>query len=55
MPWIMEMSQIMILYLQRCKKTFVTEFSLIQTLIKDKPVIKYVIILDKYNRNGKDC
>ena len=28
------MNQIMILYLQRCLKTYVTEVSLIQTLIK---------------------
>ena len=34
--------------------TFVTEVSLIRTFIKEKPVIKYVILLGKYNRNGKE-
>ena len=34
--------------------TFVTEVSLIQTLFKERPVIKYVIVLGKDNRIGKD-
>ena len=33
---------------------FVTEFSLIQTLIEENPVIKYVIVLGKYNWNLKE-
>ena len=33
---------------------FVTEVSLIRTLIEEKPVIKYVIVLSKDNRNGRD-
>ena len=32
----------------------VTEVSLIWTLIEEKPVIKYVIILGKDNLNGKE-
>ena len=51
----MAMSQIVILYILIRKKTFVTEVSLIQTLIKEKPVIKYVILLGKDNRNRKKC
>ena len=35
--------------------TFVMEVSLIRTLIGEKQVIKYVILLRKDNRNGKEC
>ena len=34
-------------------ETFVTEVSLIRTLIEDNAVIKYGIVLGKENRNGK--
>ena len=34
---------------------FVTEVSLIRMLIKENPVIKYVIVLSKDNCNGKEC
>ena len=43
------MSQIMIFYLRRCYMTSVTEVRPIQTLIKGKHVIKFVIVLGKYN------
>ena len=35
-------------------ETFVTEVSLIWALIEEKPVIKYVIVLGKDNRNVKE-
>ena len=47
------MSQIMISYLRRCYKTFVTEVRPIQMLIKGKHVRKYVTVLGKGNRNRK--
>ena len=53
-PWIMAMNQTTILCLQRCYKIFVTEVSLVQMLIKDSPVFKYVIVLGKDNWNGKE-
>ena len=48
------MSQIMNLFLRRGYKTFMTEVSLIQTFLRDKHVIKYVIVLGKDNWNGKE-
>ena len=47
------MSQIIIFYLWICLRTFVTEVSLIRTLIGEKIVIKYMIVLSKHNGNEK--
>ena len=35
-------------------ENFLTEVSLIRTLIEEKPVIKYVIVLSKENWNEKE-
>ena len=54
MQWILVISQMMNLGIWICYKTFMMEVNLILTLIGEKQAIKYVIVLNKDNHNGKE-